>query len=78
MDKLNRDQLHHLICKNLKALRLKQGKSQIVFGDYVEIANQQYSRFETGKGLIPASYLYLIAEGCGVDISYFYKNHDEN
>ena len=78
MNKLDRDELHNLICKNLKSLRIKQGKSQIDFGDYAEIANQQYSRFETGKGLIPASYLYLIAKGCGVDINYFYMNHDDN
>jgi len=76
MNNLSRDNVHKLICKNLKALRLQQGKSQITFGDYAKISNQQYSKFETGKSLIPANYLYLIAKGCGIEVTYFYQEND--
>ncbi len=68
----NRDDVHNLICKNLKRLRLSLDASQITFGNYAEISNQQYSKYETGQSRIHATHLFLISKACSVDINYFF------
>lgn len=73
MKKLNREDVHQLICKNLKKLRTDMGASQIAFGNYAEISNQQYSKYESGQSRIHATHLYMIAKNCNVEIGYFFK-----
>jgi len=72
---INTDQVHNLVCKNLKTLRLSKGESQLKFGDYAFVSNQQYCKYENGQSKIPACHLYLIAEGCSVDMSYFFQEN---
>ena len=75
MNKLSREDVHKLICKNLKKLRTDMEASQITFGNYAEISNQQYSKYESGKVRIHATHLYMIAQECNIEVSYFFKNH---
>jgi transcriptional regulator with XRE-family HTH domain len=73
MKKLTRDEVHNLICKNLKKLRLSMDASQMTFGSFAGISNQQYSKYESGQSRIHATHLFMIAEECNVDINYFFK-----
>lgn len=73
MTKITRDEIHNLICNNLKKLRLSMDASQMTFGSYAGISNRQYSKYESGKSRIHATHLFMIAEECNVDVVYFFK-----
>gem|GEM_PF-4726466 len=75
MKKLGREDVHKLICINLKKLRTDKGASQITFGNYAEISNQQYSKYESGQSRIHATHLYMIAQECNIEVDYFFKEN---
>mgnify|MGYP000371460281 CR=1 FL=1 len=75
MKKIDRAKADELVCKNLKSLRLKLGKSQICFANILDITNQQYSKFETGKNSINASQLFLIAQEYSANINQFFNEN---
>ena len=75
MQKIDSVKADELICKNLKSLSLKLGKSQQCFADILEITNQQYSKFETGQNSINANQLFLIAQEYSVDMNQFFNEN---
>jgi transcriptional regulator with XRE-family HTH domain len=73
MKKLDGKEIDILIGTNLKRLRAELGKSQQDIGDMIELSNQQVSKFESGKNGLNANQLFMIAQGCDVDMNYFFK-----
>lgn len=49
MKKLSEEEANLLISQQLKKLRILKGLSQDQFGAIINVTNQQYSKFETGK-----------------------------
>lgn len=56
--------------EKMKAIRVDNDLSQKAVADRLNIKQQQYSKYETGKGLIPITYLTEFCRAFGVSADY--------
>ena len=62
----------------LKKLRKSLKLSQIEIGNILGFGQMNYSRYETGKVLIPFSKLYLIAKTFNISLDYLLGKNDDS
>ncbi len=59
-----------MFIKRLKEMRVKKNLSQKDIAKILNISQQQYSLYETGKRLIPTNYICILADFYNTSIDY--------
>ncbi len=64
----------HLIGKNLRKARNREGLSLAALGKKTQLSPQQIQKYEIGQNRVPASTLWRFSEILEVSISFFFEH----
>ncbi|MBE6738328.1 MAG: helix-turn-helix domain-containing protein [Ruminococcaceae bacterium] len=71
------DQIKHTISKNITALRLAKGITQIELAEMLNYSDKAISKWERGESIPDVTVLYRISEIFGVTLDYLVHPHKE-
>lgn len=71
------DQIKSIISKNITALRLAKGMTQIELAEMLNYSDKAISKWERGESVPDISVLYRISEIFGVTLDYLVHSHKE-
>ena len=72
---MSKDELHALVCKNIKKFRLQRGLTQQVLSEKIQISHEYLRQLESSKGQKDFTFytLYKISLALDVPIDAFIK-----
>src|ERR1700735_128406 len=65
------------VAKQIKYLRVVNGKTQTEIGDILGMTFQQVAKYEKGVSKVPPDKLWTLSEHFGVEIAYFFDGIDQ-
>jgi len=71
------DPINHIVGRRLRLKREFLGINQTVLGEEIGVSRIKIGQFESGNSPVPASTLYKLAQYFKVDVSFFFKEEEE-
>jgi transcriptional regulator with XRE-family HTH domain len=71
---VTKDKITKVIGKRVMNLRESKEMTRIVFGEIMDVTQQQVQKYEVGKNRVPCESLYLLANYFELPINYFFDH----